>query len=102
MRKCGEDCTACPYIRTGKRIKINGIEWKINQDLHCKSYNIIYALVCKKDNCRQVYIGESKRFLKARLDDHRGYIVNNHLTKATDEHFNLPGQSLADLSVTAI
>ena len=97
-----ENCTACPYIRAGKRIKINGIEWKINQDLHCKSYNIIYALVCKKDNCRQVYIGESKRFLKARLDDHRGYIVNNHLTKATGEHFNLPGHSLADLSVTAI
>ena len=59
-------------------------------------------MVCKKDNCRQVYIGESKRFLKARLDDHRGYIVNNHLTKATGQHFNLPGHSLADLSVTAI
>ena len=58
--------------------------------------------MCKKENCRQVYIGESQRTLKARIDDHRGYVVNNQLTKATGEHFNLPGHSLADLSVKAI
>ena len=102
MRKCGEGCTACPYIREGKRIKINGVEWKINQDLHCDSYNIVHPLICKKENCRKVYIGESKRLLKVRLDDHRGYVANNQLTKATGEDFNLPGHSLADLSVTAI
>ena len=102
MRKCGTNCTACPYIREGKRIKINGQEWKINGDLHCKSFNVIYAVVCKKENCREVYIGETKRFLKFRLDNHRGYIVNKHLTEATGEHFNLPGHSLADISVTAI
>ena len=45
MRKCGEACTACPYMKEGKRIKINGIDWKINQDLHCKSYNVVYALI---------------------------------------------------------
>ena len=29
------------------------------------------------------YIGESKRQLKDRLADHRGYIVNQDITKAT-------------------
>ena len=54
MKKCGQNCTMCPYVREGKVIKINGIEWKINHNLHCNSYNVIYALICKKDNCREV------------------------------------------------
>ena len=53
MKKCGQSCTMCPYVREGKVIKTNGIEWKINQNLHCKSYNVVYALICKKENCRE-------------------------------------------------
>jgi hypothetical protein len=102
MKKCGQSCTMCPYVREGKTIKINGIEWKINQNLHCKSYNVVYALICKKENCREVYVGEPKRFLKFRVDDHRGYISNRKMNQASGEHFSLPGHSLADLSVTAL
>ena len=40
--------------------------------------------------------------LKFRLSDHRGYIYNKDRTKATCLHFNLPGHSLADLSITVI
>ena len=56
----------------------------------------------KKKSCRDVYIGETKGFLKFRLDVHHGYIVNRHLTEAIAEHFNLPGHSLANFSVTAL
>ena len=100
MKKCGKSCTGCPYIKEGKSLKINGVDWKINQTLNCKSYNVVYAVVCKKENCRQVYIGETKRFLKSRLDDHRGYI--NHGVEATGQHFTQPGHSLSDISITAI
>ena len=102
MKKCGQSCTMCPYVREGKVIKINGIEWNINQNLQCKSYNVVYALICKKENCREVYVGETKRFLKFRVDDHRGYISNRKIDQATGEHFSLPGHSLADLLVKAI
>ena len=34
-------------------------------------------------------------------DDHRGY-VNNLVDSATGQHFNQPGHSLADLSVSVI
>ena len=102
MKKCGQNCTMFPYVREGKVNKINGIEWKINHNLHCKSYNVVYALICKKDNCREVYIGETKRLLKFRIDEHRGYISNRKIEKATGEHFSQPGHSLADLSVTAL
>ena len=42
-----------------------------------------------------------KRIMKFRLTEHRGYISNNDDT-ATGEHFNSPGHSMSDLSITII
>ena len=101
MSKCNsQNCTACPFIKEGKEVKINGVTWKINNQLNCKSYNVVYAIICKKDNCKEAYIGETKQMLKSRLAQHRGYVQNN--MEATGQHFNLPGHSLADLMVTII
>ena len=47
------------------------------------------------------YIGETKRIMKFRLADHRGY-VNNRDDTATGEHFNSPGHSLSDLNITIL
>ena len=44
----------------------------------------------------------TRRFLKFCIDDHCGYISNRKIHKATGDHFNKPGHSLADLSVTAL
>ena len=103
MTKCNDQyCTACPFIKEGKEVKINGEPWRINRQLNCKSYNVVYAIICKKDNCKEAYIGETKHMLKSRLAQHRGYIRNKDDSKATGHHFNLPGHSLADLTVTII
>ena len=102
MSKCGKGCTACPYIKEGKSIKINKAEWKLKRKYDCNSYNLIYAIVCKKEKCKETYIGETKRMLKYRLADHCGYIRNKRLDQATGYHFNQPGHSLADLTVTVL
>ena len=103
MTKCnGQYCTACPFIKEGKEVKINGESWRINRQLNCKSYNVVYAIICKKDNCKEAYIGETKHMLKTCLAQHCGYIQNKDDSKATGHHFNLPGHSLADLTVTII
>ena len=103
MSRCNKaNCTSCPYIKEGKGIKINEESWTINRKLDCNSYNIVYAIICKKEACRQVYIGETKRILKFRLADHRGYVLNKQTNQATGHHFNLPGHSLSDLQITAI
>ena len=102
VRKCGKNCTACPYIREVKSLKINKIEWKINQSLNCDISNCVYMIECRKDNCEMRYIGETKRILKFRLADHRGYITNQDLSTPTGQHFNTPGHSLADLSITIL
>ena len=103
MAKCGKSCTACPYVMEGRNIKVKrGTTWKINKRFTCNSYNVVYMLECSKENCRQRYIGETKRPMKHRLADHRGYIVNKHVDKATGAHFTLPGHTLADLRYTIL
>ena len=72
MKRCGTSCTACPYIKEGNIVKINNKNWNINRKLNCDSYNVVYAIICKKDKCNLVYIGETKRMLKHRLTEHRG------------------------------
>ena len=48
MKKCGRNCTACPYIREVKSLRVNNTEWKINQSLNCEISNCIYMIECKK------------------------------------------------------
>ena len=103
MTNCGKMCPACPYIKYGKEVSINDKEkWNINRRMTCETYNIIYMLECQKDKCRQRYIGTTGRQLKLRLAEHRGYISNQVISKATGAHWNLPGHSLADLRVTIL
>ena len=103
MSKCGRSCIACPYINATKNIKIdkNSI-WKINNKFTCDNYNIIYLIECNKDTCKERYIGQSKRKLSTRLADHRGYVTNLVINKPTGFHFNLPGHSLANLTITVL
>ena len=102
MKKCGNGCTAWPYIKEGNKFKINGIQWNIKKQFDCNTYNLVYAILCKKDRCNKVYIGESKRMLWARIADHRGYVSRGEIDKATGAHFTQPGHSLADLRVTVL
>ena len=61
-----------------------------------KLYNLVYGIFfAKKENCKNVYIGETKRMLKQCLADHCGYVTNNVTSTPTGEHFNLPGHTLA-------
>ena len=64
--------------------------------------NIIYLIECKKQTCKAWYIGESERQLKERLSDHKQNIKSIFPTQATGEHFNKPGHSLSDLSITIL
>jgi hypothetical protein len=101
--KCGKECTACPYIIEGRNVRIDKRStWRINRKLNCLTFNSVYMIECDKDKCKQRYIGETKRPIKYRIADHRGYIVNKQLDKATGAHFNLPGHSLANMKFTIL
>ena len=74
----------------------------INNRVSCETFNCVYLIECQIDTCRQKYIGHTGRLLKFRLADHRGYINNQVVSKATGAHFNLPGHSLADMRITVL
>ena len=98
MTKCEKSCPSCPFIKEAKNIKIDKFSnWNINKKFTCESYNVVYLLECQK--CGHKYIGSTKRKLKHRLAEHKGYIYNQVTNRATGAHWNLPGHSLAHLKV---
>ena len=72
----------------------------INTSVNCQTRNIIYCVSCQK--CRAQYIGQSERSLHDRFSEHKGYVVNSVRSKATGEHFNLPGHTVSDMNVTIV
>ena len=104
MKKCNEArCEVCPYIKVGTEVKstLNSTTVQINADLNCTSTNIVYGLFCNKDNCRQLYIGQTQRQLKHRVSEHKTSIRTKS-NNVIGNHFSNPGHSLANLEVTAI
>ena len=101
MSKC-KGCPTCPYVKQGKMVKATGTNYKmdIKDQVNCQTENIVYCIECQK--CSVQYIGETQRSLQDRIAEHRGYIMNQHRTKATGEHFNLPGHQLSDMRVTVL
>ena len=55
-----------------------------------------------KQNCNARYIGQTQRFLKHHIADHRGDISNQVTSKATGAHWSLPGHSLALMKFTVL
>ena len=102
MQKCLKNCSACPYIKEGKSVRTSGGTWNLIRKFNCESYNLIYLIECNKNNCQEKYLGTTKNYLRTRLSQHRGYIVNKMLNQPTGEHFNLPGHSVANLTITVI
>ena len=74
----------------------------MNKRYTCESYNVRYLIECEKYNCKLRYIGQTKRALKYRLAEHRGYVNQNITDKSTGSHFNLPGHSQANLKITVL
>ena len=86
-------------ISNKENINIKGVDWKINKNLKCHSSNIVYAICCKKDQSKEVYIGDTKRMFKFWNYDQCCY-VNNYVKNPRGSHFNQPGHCLPDLSFT--
>jgi len=102
MHKClGIRCQACKYVIVGSNFKSshNNRVFNINESLNCKSTNIVYLVTCR--NCSLQYVGQTGRALADRCTDHRSAIRTKKDTPIA-VHFNLPGHSLDDFSITAI
>ena len=60
--------------------------WDITAPINCQTQNVIYKLMCKKHK-KWHYIGETKRQLRLRIQEHRGAITRRNLKHAVGSHF---------------
>ena len=100
IKKCGK-CVTCPFVKTCKSISATATNFSVDlkTSVDCNTKNVIYCIECLKPSCRQQYIGQTHKSLKERFNQHRGYVRNSKLEKATGMHFNLPGHSSSDMKV---
>ena len=86
----------------GRSVKATATNYTVDIDrsVCCQDRNIIYCIEC--DICLSQYIGESDRSLKERFSEHKGYVANQHLNKATGHHFNQRGHKIHNMKVTII
>ena len=96
------NCPICPFVKRGKVVKSTATNFTVdlNRKVSCQDRNIIYCIEC--DICSIQYIGESERSLQERFSEHKGYVANQHLNKATGHHFNTKGHKIHNMKVTII
>ena len=76
--------------------------WMISSVVNFESNNIIYLIECYKEGCNNRYIGESSRPLKERLKEHVDYVKRLFPIQVTGQHFNMPGHSLSNMTITIL
>jgi hypothetical protein len=90
-KKCGKkNCITCPYLLTEKYYLHYSFSLPILQIGTCISQSAIYCIVCTK--CNTSYIGETRRTVKTRIQEHINSIKNYKLFKKRPTevalHFN--------------
>ena len=65
------------------------------------STNVVYCLQCNKENCKQIYVGQTQRTLKERFGEHKTS-VRKEANNAIGGHFNGPGHSIANMNIIAL
>ena len=103
MKKCGR-CVNCPYIKTGNIVKASASNYQVElkEKYDCNTENIIYCIECKVPRCKHIqYIGKTSDPLKVRFGAHRSD-VNSQKDKAISNHFNSPGHSISDMTITNV
>ena len=89
--RCGQDCAICPYITNGLThytFFSTGATRQIRSHITCNTKNLIYMIQCNR--CHLQYIGETKRRLKDRFNEHRRSVDKTNIrSKPTTvaEHF---------------
>ena len=70
--RCGQKLATCPYITNGLTtytFYATGETRSITSQITCNTKNVIYMVQCNR--CNLQYIGETKRRLKDRYNEHR-------------------------------
>ena len=101
VNPCGKkSCQTCNQFTSNQSFKSNltGKEYKTTtyDKLSCGSSNIIYGIHCI--HCGLVYVGETGRSLRSRMNGHRSAIKKGS-QNLLHRHFHQPNHSVDDMRV---
>ena len=73
-RLCSNSCQICPMLNVDSSVVISTVNKRkypilTNQDLSCKTKNLVYVLTCRV--CSVQYVGETEQTLGARMNGHK-------------------------------
>ena len=80
--RCGQKLATCPYITNGLTsytFYATGETRSITSHITCNTKNVIYMVQCNR--CNLQYIGETKRRLKDRFNEHRRGVDKTTIVK---------------------
>ena len=101
--RCGKNCMTCNYItdgRTNFTFSAAGETRPITNHIDCSSKNLIYMVHCRR--CDKQYIGETKRRLKDRFNEHRRPVdrpTPSSRPTTVSDHFLSKNHSPADMEL---
>ena len=99
---CGvSNCKCCKHINVTSTMfnSFKNSHFQIDGSFNCNSKDLVYIISCLK--CNSLYVGQTTRMLKERLNNHRSDIKLKKAT-AVGIHFNEPKHSIKDLKITPI
>lgn len=102
VRRCNTPrCLCCNYIKYTNSFTSSYTKktFYIDSEMSCNSKNVIYLIQCSK--CKAQYVGETKRRLKDRLNNHTSCIRTKANT-CISLHFNDIQHKLTDLKIIPI
>ena len=102
VMKCNRpNCKCCSHINQTSSYynSDRSISYDINDTFNCNSKDVIYLINCNR--CNALYIGQTGRKLKERLNNHRSDIRTYKKT-AIAYHFNNPKHTIENLKITPI
>ena len=104
--RCGKNCIICRYItdgRTNYTFSATGETRTIHDRIDCNSKNLIYMIHCLR--CNKQYIGETKRRLKDRFNEHQRPVdrpTPSSRPTAVSEHFLSDNHSPNDIELVPL
>ena len=101
-KPCGSSrCLCCKHMNNTSfyRDSNSSKTFSITENFNCSSSEIIYMIECNL--CHKIYIGQTKRSLRDRLNNHISDIKLRKQT-AVAIHFNQPLHSFVNLTLTII
>ena len=109
-----KQCRYCPKLNTSGKLlcTATSVLHETKTNITCNSSNLIYCITCRK--CKKQYVGQTKRTLMKRFNEHFYSIKVAHAAKAegTEQtqgkieaigsHFSMPNHDVNDLQISVL